>query len=209
MMELIKIDITNGKQTVNARDLHSFLEIKTKFIDWVKRRIEEYNFEKSNDFIILLKNGKNTGRPSEEYHISIDMAKELSMVERNEKGRQARQYFIECENELKNKTANLTPAELILYQAQQLVDQEKRLASIEDKVKLIEASQETSSYQYFSVAGYCSLKGIRVTLTQASSYGKKCAALSRESDYDIGTLTDPRFGKVNAYHTDILEEIIK
>jgi phage anti-repressor protein len=63
-------------------------------------RIEQYGFVEDSDFtIILLKS--TGGRPAKEYHISIDMAKELSMVERNARGKQARQYFIECERRAK------------------------------------------------------------------------------------------------------------
>ncbi|WP_338022614.1 antA/AntB antirepressor family protein [Bartonella australis] len=76
-------------QTVNARDLHAFLEVPTRFNDWIKNRINEYNFQENKDFIsftkILVK--PSGGRPSMEYYLSLNMAKELSMVERNEKGK--------------------------------------------------------------------------------------------------------------------------
>lgn len=87
-------------QTVNARDLHEFLESKQKFADWIKDRIQQYGFIESQDFIVILGKTPNGGRPTKEYAISLDMAKELSMVERNEKGKQARQYFIECERRI-------------------------------------------------------------------------------------------------------------
>ncbi|RBO89669.1 antA/AntB antirepressor family protein [Pseudochrobactrum asaccharolyticum] len=89
-------------QTVNARELHSFLELGVRFNDWVSRRITEYEFEEGKDFYSELSKTTSGGRPSREYHISLDMAKELAMVERNEKGKQARQYFIECERRAKN-----------------------------------------------------------------------------------------------------------
>ena len=84
------------QQTVNARELHAFLEVQTAFKDWIARRIAEYGFEDEKDFCSFLSESKG-GRPSKEYQISLDMAKELAMVERNEKGKQARQYFITCE----------------------------------------------------------------------------------------------------------------
>lgn len=89
-------------QTVNARELHSFLEVGVRFNDWVSRRVTEYAFEEGKDFYSELSKTSSSGRPSREYHISLDMAKELAMVERNEKGKQARQYFIECERRAKN-----------------------------------------------------------------------------------------------------------
>ncbi len=100
----INIQVQDGNQVVNARELHQFLDIETKFTTWIERRVEDYGFIENEDFEVFLKNGKNSkgGRPSKEYAISLDMAKELSMIERNEKGRQARKYFIECEKQLKN-----------------------------------------------------------------------------------------------------------
>lgn len=95
--QIIKINTdTDGKQTVNARELHEFLEVETRFNDWIERRIIEYGFIINTDFCSFLSKSSG-GRPAMEYHITIDMAKELSMVERNEKGKQARKYFIEME----------------------------------------------------------------------------------------------------------------
>lgn len=91
-----------GKFSVNsvdARELHSFLEIKTTFRDWIARRLSQYGFVEGMDFRSFLSESPN-GRPSREYSITLDMAKELCMVERNEKGKEARLYFIECERRL-------------------------------------------------------------------------------------------------------------
>jgi phage anti-repressor protein len=85
-------------QLVDARLLHSFLEVATQFKDWIARRIEEYGFIDDQDFRSFLSGTK--GRPAKDYHLNLDMAKELSMVERNEKGKQARRYFIDCERRL-------------------------------------------------------------------------------------------------------------
>ena len=92
-------------QLVDARLLHSFLEVVTRFNDWITRRIEEYEFIDGQDFYSIL--SKTSGRPSQEYHLTLDMAKELAMVERNEKGRQARRYFIECERKLTGQPVSL------------------------------------------------------------------------------------------------------
>ena len=87
-------------QLVDARALHEFLAVDARFNDWFARRLAEYGFQQDEDFYSTL--SKSTGgRRSKEYRITLDMAKELAMVERNEKGRQARRYFIECEKALK------------------------------------------------------------------------------------------------------------
>nr|DAG88294.1 MAG TPA: AntA/AntB antirepressor [Herelleviridae sp.] len=103
MDQLIKIDERKGLQTVNARELHAFLEVGKVFAAWIQERIAQYGFVEHQDYEVFSKSGKNSkgGRPTSEYAISIDMAKELAMVERTEKGKQARQYFIACEKKLK------------------------------------------------------------------------------------------------------------
>lgn len=92
-------------QLVDARVLHQFLEVEVRFNDWITRRISEYEFIENQDFIIFTQKRVKIqrGRPSVEYHITLDMAKELSMVERNEQGRLARRYFIACEKALLTK----------------------------------------------------------------------------------------------------------
>lgn len=99
--------LINNQQAnlVDARTLHSFLEVATQFRVWINRRIEEYEFAENIDFIAIdQKRSLGHGRGSKEYHLTLDMAKELSMVERTEKGREARRYFIDCERQLLNLT---------------------------------------------------------------------------------------------------------
>lgn len=88
--------------TANARDLHSFLEVGKDFSTWIKDRIDQYAFVEHQDFEVFTEIGENLrgGRPIKEYVLTLDMAKEVSMVERNAKGKRARQYFIECERRL-------------------------------------------------------------------------------------------------------------
>ena len=103
MKKLISIqqkEITGQQiKTVNARELHVFLEVGKVFGAWIQERIDQFGFTEGHDFVVVSESGKNPlgGRPSKEYALTLDMAKELSMVERSAKGKQARQYFIECE----------------------------------------------------------------------------------------------------------------
>ncbi len=97
--------------TVNARDVWKFLEVKKDFSDWIKDKIKNYDFIEGQDYVcspfLGSKEGKDEliidnqsfvgGRNIKEYYISFDMAKELSMVQNNPKGKEARQYFIQCE----------------------------------------------------------------------------------------------------------------
>ncbi len=87
-------------QTVNAHELHGFLDVQTRYNDWIKNRIEQYGFGEGTDFLTLTEN-LVSGGTQKTHHVTVDMAKELAMVERNDKGREARKYFIECERRLK------------------------------------------------------------------------------------------------------------
>jgi anti-repressor protein len=124
MDTLIKVWKTEkGNQAVSGRDLHKFLDIGREFANWIKGRIEKYGFIENKDFYKMYydQNGNNIpiaksgnddyqrvigGRI--EYVLTISMAKELAMVENNEKGREARKYFIECEEKFKAATLNNT-----------------------------------------------------------------------------------------------------
>lgn len=93
---------SNETLLVDARIVHQKLNSKQKFSDWIKNRIADYGFESDKDFFLIL--GKSTGgRKSKEYHLTLDTAKEIAMVERNEQGRAIRRFFIEAEKELHNK----------------------------------------------------------------------------------------------------------
>ncbi|WP_375622771.1 MULTISPECIES: antA/AntB antirepressor family protein [unclassified Bartonella] len=106
MNTLIKIteQVIDGDtvQTVNARNLHAFLEAKRDFSNWIKDRIIKYNLEEGIDYILTLaKTGERQNVVLKEYYLTLSVAKELSMLENNKKGREARLYFIKCERLLK------------------------------------------------------------------------------------------------------------
>lgn len=98
------IPVFNGEidgipqQLCDARDLHSFLEISSIFSNWIHRRIAHYGFVEGEDFFPFLEKSSG-GRPGTGFHLTIDTAKELAMVEKTEKGRQVRRYFIDMERQ--------------------------------------------------------------------------------------------------------------
>ncbi len=132
MTELIPIkSATIGGEeinAVNARELHAFLGVKSKFRDWINNRISDFGFTENVDFSSFAKNLANGGR-TREYLVSIDMAKELCMVERNAKGKEARLYFIDCEKKLKEAKASQIPQSLpeALRLAADLAEQKMQL----------------------------------------------------------------------------------
>lgn len=131
-MELIKITEKNGKQAVSARELHSFLEVGTRFNDWIHRMFE-YGFSENVDFQVLLKNeyNQNGGRPETDFALSLDCAKEISMIQRSAKGKIARQYFIDCEKKLKNPVQSLSRIDL----ARMVIESEEENQRLQLEIK--------------------------------------------------------------------------
>lgn len=155
--ELIKLTTNEeGKQLVSARELHEFLEVGTRFDKWIARMIE-YGFEENKDFNMVkfdrvqIEGKRQVERELIDYAITIEMAKELSMIQRTDKGKQARQYFIECEKKLResnNKPQLTLEQELVwnLYNGGiDAVTAHKKLLELETKElndKIVE-QQET------------------------------------------------------------------
>ena len=178
MNELIKIEEREGKRVVNARELHQFLESKRQFGNWIQDRIEKYGFIENQDFCSFNKIVKReTGATTiKEYAISIDMAKELSMVENNDKGRMARRYFIECEKiAIANrasyqiddpiKRAEKWIEEEKERQRLQFENQQKERQLIEQQPKVVLADTVTASEYSFplkELATILAQKGVKI-----------------------------------------------
>lgn len=100
MYELLNIEVKDGKQLVSARELHGFLEVTERFQQWFDKRVKKYEFVNGVDFtsvktFTVVNNGAK--KEIQDYAITIEMAKELSMVQDNTQGKIARKYFIQCE----------------------------------------------------------------------------------------------------------------
>lgn len=213
-MELIKINEINGKKVISARELHAFLGIKKKFADWFKHRIEKYDFIEGQDYISFSLNRESGGK-SLEYALSIGAAKELSMVEGNAKGKQARKYFIDCEEKLRaivtSAPVALTQSQILLQSLQLLVNNEKAINQLEQKqnsleqsVVEIEAKQTTSPEGYYAIAGYAALIKKTFDVKVASSLGRKATAMCKILGYDLGSIPHPRYGQVKTYPKEVL-----
>lgn len=137
MKELIRITEQNGKQLVSAKELHRFLEVKTNLVVWCKRMFE-YGFVENVDYTaIKSENPVNQQVGIVDYALILDCAKEISMIQRTEKGKIARTYFIEKEKELKQLT-KLTPAQLFMKQAQINLEHEQKLSEHENRIQKLE-----------------------------------------------------------------------
>lgn len=142
MENLIRIEEREGKQVVNAKDLYDFLEVKTRFNDWINRQIKDFSFIENQDYV-LLKNEYpenqalvNKGmKVRKDYALSLNMAKELSMLARSDKGKKARRYFIECELKLREQSKKVALPQNYLEALKALVVSEEHKLKLETKIK--------------------------------------------------------------------------
>ncbi|TGE07715.1 antA/AntB antirepressor family protein [Hymenobacter fodinae] len=207
MEQLIPINQSEGGPVVSARLLHGFLESRQDFTTWAKARLEKYDFQEGVDFSIILGRSE-ANRQTTDYALTLDTAKELAMVENNEKGRQARRYFIECERQARNAPAlPSSPSELILMLAQQNVANEGRILALEGQVAELAAHIVTSDSDYFSIMGYATLQKVALPGVLAQHYGRRAAELSRLRGVAVGAVSDARYGKVGTYHRSILDVV--
>lgn len=127
MNELIKIETNeNMEPVVSGRELHKKLEVKTAYKDWFPRMCE-YGFEEGVDFCSFLSESTG-GRPSTDHVLKLDMAKEIAMLQRNEMGRQIRQYFIDVEKKYNSP-------DMIMQRALRIADERVNNLLLENKFK--------------------------------------------------------------------------
>ena len=130
-MDLIKVTEENGEQLVSARELYEFLELdKSQWARWTKKNIEEV-FEENQEYqrLDIVSNGNNTT----EYILKLDVAKELSMLSRSEKGKEVRRYFIEVEKKYKALKVPQSYAQALLEAGRLALELEK--VELENKVQ--------------------------------------------------------------------------
>ncbi|EFU0713455.1 TPA: antA/AntB antirepressor family protein [Escherichia coli] len=171
----------------NARDLHAFLGVKKVFAAWITNRISEYEFIENQDYILLSNLGKQTsgrgGHNRKDYHLTLDTAKELAMVEHNEKGRQIRRYFIECEKKLRSMqpAQQFTDEEIILLchmqvQMEKAQDISKRLYPI---LKELNSSYASKLYDIAFETFYTVTKNRDALLREATRIDQTSAIFER------------------------------
>lgn len=140
MNELIKtITRDDGTIAVSGRELHDFLEVDTPYTQWFDRMID-YGFTENTDFKGLSQKSEKPigGRPRIDHVMTLDMAKEVAMIQRTDRGKQARQYFIEIDKQAHHDMTGLSPATRAAVAATQaLAAQERRLNRVDAKVNAI------------------------------------------------------------------------
>lgn len=149
MNDLIKVNYENStRPTVMGRDLHEVLEIKTAYKDWFPRMCE-YGFIEGEDFCSILSESTG-GRPSTDHQLTIDMAKEICMIQRTDIGRKVRKYFINVENEYKEiKLINLRESRPDKSHSLEVKEMNARVRMSNQYLKL--AAVDTVSPQYKNI----------------------------------------------------------
>lgn len=166
--ELIKITKdNNGNSVVSGRDLHEFLEVNTQYTKWFNR-MAEYGFTENVDFAVIVKNvydEKVFGgvRKITDHAMTLDMAKEISMIQRTDKGKQARQYFIAIEQAFKEQyRLPQTPEEKLALTMEVTTRLNKRIGKIEEDLEDIKNKQEIDSTQRYKLKKARNRKAVEV-----------------------------------------------
>lgn len=138
---LIPISENNGKQAVSARDLYNFLGRTERFQSWFERQLQ-YGFVEGVDYVGCKVFNTLANQELQDYAMTIDMAKEVSMIQRSEKGKEARTYFIACEKKLKEQQKPMTSAQMFALQANINLEYENRISNVEKRLDAIEQERD-------------------------------------------------------------------
>nr|DAW68077.1 MAG TPA: KilAC domain protein [Caudoviricetes sp.] len=168
MNEILKVNYDNEQPTVSARELHNGLEVSERFQSWFNRQLQ-YGFEENSDYVGCKEFNTLAKQELQDYQISIDMAKQICMLQRSDKGRQYRQYFLDLE-----KAWN-TP-EQVMARALKLADKEIDRLKADNKV-LLEDTARMKPKEIFADAVAASSTTILIG---------ELAKLLRQNGIDIG-----------------------
>lgn len=169
MTELIKIDVNeNQEPVISGRALHSFLEVATPYDKWFPRMVE-YGFTDGLDFSTFLSESTG-GRPATDHAIRLDMAKEIAMIQRSEKGKQARQYFIQLEKDYNSP-------EKIMARALQIAEKELSNLRLENKVQEQQIAELKPKASYYDLVLQC--KDLLSMTEIAKDYGMSAKGMNK------------------------------
>ena len=193
-MELIKVSESNGKNVVSARELHQFLEAGSNVNTWFKNQAERAMLTEGEDFIQIYEQSTG-GRPSVDYAISINSAKEIAMLNGGDKGKQARQYFIECDKQLQKNLPSTYKEALLALIAKE--EEKERLAlQVENLDTVLDSLLEWVSI----------IKVSRFNKVSEKLFDwHELKRVSIELGYPIKKAESPRYGYQNLYHINVFK----
>ncbi len=210
MENLIKIEERNGEQLVSGRDLHEFLEIGTQFSKWFDRMCE-YGFSETKDYIAISQK-RLTAQGNEttytDYLMKISMAKELSMLQRNERGKQAREYFIKCEEAWNSE--DMVLARALQIQNKKILSYKEHIEVLENKIK--EDAPRVSFAETIEKASDCILvrEFSKIIANEGIHLGEKSLyKWFREKGFIFKNSTEPMQSAVQRGLFKVSERVIK
>ncbi len=210
MQELIKVQEEGGQQRVSARELYEFLSPATHFKDWIERMFE-YDMgdeQERRSFLSTLPSGQK----GKDYLLTLETAKEIAMLQRSEKGKVARKYFIACEKKLKAIAS--TPSYLLDNPAERArrwaVEYEEKIA-LENKRAVLATKNEKLETQLDELLQWVSI----IKVARHNKVDEKCfnwrtlKKKSIELGVAIKKAESPRYKFQNLYHLDVWKHCYK
>lgn len=180
------------------RDIRNYIDLLT-----------ETNFEPSEYFIEDCYKDA-TGRTLICYLVSKKGCEFIAHKLTGQKGAMFTAKYIERFHEMQDTlTGSMTSLQVLQQIVNRMVEQEQETQRLSDRVDMIEAKATTIPNEYFTIAGFATIRKQKIDVSKANILGRKAANMSRRLGYDIGKISDPRFGTVNTYHVDILNDVFR
>jgi phage anti-repressor protein len=203
MNELIAINYKDEKPTVSGRELHAALGVDTEYRHWFPRMCE-YGFKEGKDFNpvifdrVEIEGGREVSRSMTDHAVTLPMAKELCMLQRSEKGKQFREYFIACEEAWNSPDKIMERAMQIAHR--RAVEAERRIMKLADENETLEIALNTS-IQFYTVAKYNNEFKMGWNMRKCQEIGKRLSAYCRARAIEVRKCqtNDERFGETNSY----------
>ena len=212
MNDLIRIDYSQDNPTVSGRELHAALEVNTPYHMWFPRMCE-YGFSLGKDYRLVeqkcsTNNPKNPVTQRTDHALSVPMAKELCMLQRNEQGKKIRQYFIAVEDAWNSPDKVMERALQIAHQ--RALEAERRIFALAEENETLEIALNTS-LKFFTVAKYNKTFHMGWSLSQCQGIGKQLTAYCRAHSIEVRACetNDERFGAVNSYPDSAWEAFLE
>lgn len=180
------------------RDIRNYIDLLT-----------ETNFEPSEYFIEDCYKDA-TGRTLICYLVSKKGCEFIAHKLTGQKGAMFTAKYIERFHEMQDAmSGSMTSLQVLQQIVNRMVEQERETQRLSDRVDMIEAKTTTIPNEYFTIAGFATIRKQKIDVSKANILGRKAANMSRRLGYDIGKISDPRYGTVNTYHVDILNDIFR
>ena len=164
--ELVPVyETSTGEKVVYGSELHAVLEVRSRFNDWVRNRLNDCEAVENEEYEAFTKNLVSGGQ-SKEYLIKLDTAKEMAMLERNEKGKQVRRYFIQVEKKYKEKSTDLSDLSVEL---QAIIMHDKKIKRIETRMDRLEFDIPLYGSEADDLCNHVKRKGVEVMGSKKSN----------------------------------------